>query len=106
MFRKIKIILMCSCFCGFFSACATTDRPLVNSNRVSIRTAVLTPEIQTTPIENAFFDLAKVAMAIYTIGKIKHGPELVQIYSNHKLRELEIKRRVGNTISVTNHERE
>ena len=106
MFKKIQVILICSCFCGFFSACATTDKRIVSSEKVSIRTAVLPVDRKESPIENAFFDLAKAAVAIYTIGKIKNGSEIMQIISNHRLRELEIKTRVGSTVSVINHERE
>lgn len=102
-FKKINKILICACFCGLISACSTAERVSPKANKIDVVKADIRHSKQTPSIESAIVNFMTTALAIYTVGKIKNGPELAVLASNHRLRKLEIEKRLDSTISVVRH---
>jgi len=102
MLEKIGRIVLTTCLCGFMSAC--TPRDALKGNQSDIRKAYLRSTAQPSPVANAFLNISTTVLAVYAVGKIKNGPEIIQIMSNHRLRKLEIENRLPSTVSVTRHD--
>ena len=107
MLEKIGRIVLTTCLCGFMSACTPRDALKGNQSdirKAEIRKAYLKSTAQPSPVANAFLNISTTVLAVYAVGKIKNGPEIIQIMSNHRLRKLEIENRLPSTVSVTRHD--
>ena len=109
MLKKTGRVLLQTCLCGLVSACTTTGGGALEGNKsdiskTEIRKAYLSSTTQTSPIANALLNISTTVLAVYAVGKIKNGPEIMQIISNHRLRKIEIENRLPSTVSVIHHD--
>ena len=103
MLKKTGSVLLNTCLCGLMSACTTTGVAL-EENKLGVKKAYLSSTSQPHPIANALLNISTAVLAVYAVGKIKNGPEIVQIISNHRLRKIEIENRLPSTVSVIRHD--
>ena len=103
MLKKTGRVLLQTCLCGLVSDCTTTGGTL-EENKSNVSKAYLSSTAQPSPIANALLNITTAVLAVYVVGKIKHGPEIIQTISNHRLRKIEIENRLPSTVSVIRHD--